>query len=484
MSWLWTTEDMIAAMAGRPFGTLPEGITGISIDSRSIAPGEAFFAIKGDRVDGHDYASMAMANGASLLVVSEARLPAMGRLTVPMIVVEDVLAALGRLGLASRERSRARIIAVTGSVGKTTTKEMLRHVLSPSGRVHASVASFNNHWGVPLTLARMPEDTDYGVFEVGMNHPGEIRPLVAMIRPDVAIITTIAPAHLGNFKNIKEIAAAKAEIFEGLEPGGHVVLNRDNDQFNFLDRTAQSHGIEHIHSFGQHAKAEFRLAEFNGSDENSTLWLTIGGETLEVALGAPGRHIAENALAALGVVRIVGAEMQKAIEALATLRPEKGRGKRHRLVIGGGSFTLIDESYNANPASMRAAIALLAASEPTGRGRRIAVLGDMLEMGEYAQKVHTDLAVPLLAAGIEHVWLAGAEMAVLKESLPESVHVEYRENTSELTDYVLNSVAPGDVLMVKSSLGIGFGKIVAALLDKFPPFADTQREFDRVNKGP
>ncbi|MBY5879754.1 UDP-N-acetylmuramoylalanyl-D-glutamyl-2,6-diaminopimelate--D-alanyl-D-alanine ligase [Rhizobium leguminosarum bv. trifolii] len=477
MSWLWTTEDMIAAMAGRPFGTLPDGITGIAIDSRSIAPGEAFFAIKGDRVDGHDYASMAMANGASLLVVSEARLPAMGRLTVPMIVVEDVLAALGRLGLASRERSKAQIIAVTGSVGKTTTKEMLRHVLSPSGKVHASLASFNNHWGVPLTLARMAEDTDYGVFEVGMNHPGEIRPLVAMIRPDVAIITTIAPAHLGNFRNIKEIAAAKAEIFEGLEPGGHVVLNRDNDQFNFLDRTAQSLGIEHIHSFGQHAKAEFRLAEFNGSDENSTLWLTIGGETLEVALGAPGRHIAENALAALGVVRIVGADMQKAIEALATLKPEKGRGKRHRLSIGVGSFTLIDESYNANPASMRAAIALLAASEPTGRGRRIAVLGDMLEMGEYAQKVHTDLAVPLLAAGIEHVWLAGAEIAALKESLPESVHVEYRENTGELTDYVLNSVAPGDVLMVKSSLGIGFGKIVAALLDKFPPFADTQREF-------
>jgi len=476
LSWLWTTEDMIAAMAGRPFGTLPEGITGISIDSRSISPGEAFFAIKGDRVDGHDYASMAVANGASLLVVSEARLPAMGRLTVPMIVVEDVLAALGRLGLASRERSKARIIAVTGSVGKTTTKEMLRHVLSPSGKVHASVASFNNHWGVPLTLARMPDDTDYGVFEVGMNHPGEIRPLVEMIRPDVAIITTIAPAHLGNFKNIKEIAAAKAEIFEGVEPGGHVVLNRDNDQFNFLDRTAQSLGIEHIHSFGQHAKAEFRLAEFNGADENSTLWLTIGGETLEVAIGAPGRHIAENALAALGVVRIVGADMERAIAAIATLKPEKGRGKRHRLSIGSGSFTLIDESYNANPASMRAAIALLAASEPTSRGRRIAVLGDMLEMGEYAQKVHTDLAVPLLAAGIEHVWLAGAEMAALKESLPESVHVEYRENTAELTDYVLNSVAPGDVLMVKSSLGIGFGKIVAALLDKFPPFSDTQRE--------
>ncbi|WP_208250118.1 UDP-N-acetylmuramoylalanyl-D-glutamyl-2,6-diaminopimelate--D-alanyl-D-alanine ligase [Rhizobium sp. T1470] len=477
MNWLWTTEDLIAAMAGRPFGTLPEGITGISIDSRSIASGEAFFAIKGDRVDGHDYASMAMANGAALLVVSEARLPAMGRLTVPVIVVEDVLAALGKLGQASRARSRAQIIAVTGSVGKTTTKEMLRRVLSPSGKVHASVASFNNHWGVPLTLARMPLDTYFGVFEVGMNHPDEIRPLVKMIQPHVAVITTIAPAHLGNFKSIREIATAKAEVFEGVVPGGQVVLNRDNDQFNFLERTAETHGIQHIHSFGQHAKAEFRLAEFNDSDQSSTLWITIDGETKEVAIGAPGRHIAENALAALGVVKIVGADMRQAIAALATLQPEKGRGRRHRLAIERSSFTVVDESYNANPASMRAAIAVLASSVPTGTGRRIAVLGDMLEMGDYAEKVHSDLAGPLLAAGIEHVWLAGPEMVALKESLPESVQVVHYEKTEELAEYILNAVAAGDVLMVKSSLGIGFGKIVAVLLDKFPPFADTQRDF-------
>jgi UDP-N-acetylmuramoyl-tripeptide--D-alanyl-D-alanine ligase len=468
---------MVAAMAGRPFGTLPEGITGISIDSRSIAPGEAFFAIKGDRVDGHDFASMAMANGAALLVVSEARLPAMGRLTVPVIVVEDVLAALGKLAVAARARSRAQIIAVTGSVGKTTTKEMLRRVLAPSGKVHASVASFNNHWGVPLTLARMPLDTYFGVFEVGMNHPDEIRPLVKMIKPHVAVITTIAPAHLGNFKSIREIATAKAEIFEGVVPGGQVVLNRDNDQFNFLERTAQAWGIQHIHSFGQHAKADFRLAEFNGSDQSSTLWITIDGETKEVAIGAPGRHIAENALAALGVVKIVGANMQQAIGALATLQPEKGRGRRHRLAIERSSFTVVDESYNANPASMRAAIAVLASSVPTGTGRRVAVLGDMLEMGDYAEKVHSDLAGPLLAAGIEHVWLAGPEMVALKESLPESVQVVHYEKTEELAEYVLNAVAVGDVLMVKSSLGTGFGKIVAALLDKFPPFADTQRDF-------
>ncbi|WP_337266990.1 UDP-N-acetylmuramoylalanyl-D-glutamyl-2,6-diaminopimelate--D-alanyl-D-alanine ligase [Oryzifoliimicrobium ureilyticus] len=474
MNWLWTTKDMVAAMNGRPIGQLPEGITGISIDSRSIASGEAFFAIKGDRVDGHDYASMAMANGAALLVISEGRLPALGRLTVPMIVVDDVLAALCRLAVASRKRSSAKVVAVTGSVGKTTTKEMLRKVLAPSGKVHASVASFNNHWGVPLTLARMPVDTLFGIFEVGMNHPNEIRPLVQLIRPHVAIITTIAPAHLGNFANVEEIAAAKAEIFEGVVPGGHAILNRDNEYYDYLEEAAQSVGIQNILSFGQHAKADFRLAEFNGSQESSTLWLTIGAETIEVALGAPGRHIAENALAALGTVKLLGADLSAGIAALAALQPEKGRGQRHRLQIGHGSFTLIDESYNANPASMRAAIALLALAVPSGSGRRVAVLGDMLEMGDHAYAVHADLAGAVLAAGIEHVWLAGPHMAALRDELPDSVDVIYREATDDLVAYVLNAVEVGDVVMVKSSLGTGFGRIVAALLDKFPAFSDTQ----------
>ncbi|HEX2146722.1 MAG TPA: Mur ligase family protein, partial [Pseudorhizobium sp.] len=295
MSWLWTTETMISVMEGRPVGTPPEGVTGISIDSRSISPGEVFFAIKGDRVDGHDYASIAVANGAALIVVSEAKLPAMGRLTVPMIVVDDVLAALGRLAQAARERSQAQIIAVTGSVGKTTTKEMLRHVLSPSGKVHAAVASFNNHWGVPLTLARMPADTQFGIFEIGMNHPNEIRPLVKMVRPHVAIITTVAAAHLGHFSSVEEIAAAKAEIFEGLEPGGAAILNRDNKHFPFLEERAQEVGVERIYSFGQHAKADFRLADFEGGGRGSTIWATLNGETVEVHIGSPGRHVAENA---------------------------------------------------------------------------------------------------------------------------------------------------------------------------------------------
>ncbi|MCB5201106.1 UDP-N-acetylmuramoylalanyl-D-glutamyl-2,6-diaminopimelate--D-alanyl-D-alanine ligase [Neorhizobium sp. T786] len=477
MSWLWTCDEMVSTMGGRPLGTPPEGISGIAIDSRSIGPDEAFFAIKGDRVDGHDFASIAVANGASVIVVSEAKLPAMGRLTIPMIVVEDVLVALGKLATASRERSKAQIIAVTGSVGKTTTKEMLRHVLSPSGKVHAAVASFNNHWGVPLTLARMPEDTDYGIFEIGMNHPGEIRPLVRMVRPHTAIITTIAAAHMGHFASIEEIAAAKAEIFEGVEPGGAVILNRDNKQFAFLEERAQAAGIARIYTFGQHAKADFRLADFDGDGQSSTIWATLNGETLEVHIGAPGRHIAENAMAALGACALVGADLPKAIEALDELRPVKGRGEQHRLGIGEGMLTLIDESYNANPASVRAAIALLAASEPKISGRRIAVLGDMLEMGEFAAKVHEDLAGPILAAGIEHVWLAGAEMVALRDALPESVHVEYRPTTEELRDFVVRSVLPGDVVMVKSSLGIGFGKIVSALIDNYPAVSDTERQF-------
>lgn len=477
MSLLWTAREMVTAMGGRPFGNLPMGVTGISIDSRTITPGEAFFAIKGDRVDGHDYASIAIANGAALLVVSEAKLPALGRLTIPMIVVEDVLVGLQKLGMAARDRTPATVIAVTGSVGKTTTKEMLRMALAPSGKVHASVASFNNHWGVPLTLARMPIDTRYGVFELGMNHPGEIGPLSRMVRPDVAIITTIAPAHLGNFSSVDEIADAKAEIFEGVVNGGDAILNRDNPYYERLEQAALAQGVENIHSFGQHAKAEFRLAEFDGAAELSTVWVSFGGETREVTIGAPGRHLAENAMAVLAAVSLVGADVDAAIEAFASLSAVKGRGQRHRLKMPDGALTLIDESYNANPASMRAAIAVLASAQPGEDGRRIAVLGDMLEMGEFAPSVHAELAGPLLASGIEHVWLAGPEMVALRDALPETVHVVYFETTDELVNLVTAEVRAGDVVMVKSSLGIGFGKIVAALLDKYPAFPDTERHF-------
>lgn len=467
MSLLWSSDAMIAAMNGRPVGKLPEGITGISIDTRTLRDGEAFFAIKGDALDGHDYATAAVAAGAALLVVAEAKLPALGKLKAPMIVVDDVLAAMTRLGIASRERSHAQIIAVTGSVGKTTTKEALRHVLSEVGKVHASVASFNNHWGVPLTLARMPQDTDYGVFEIGMNHADEIRPLVKMVRPHVAIITLIAPAHLGHFKNLQEIATAKAEIFEGLLPGGYALLNRDDKHYKFLEKLAREAGVEHIKSFGENARADYRLMKLKLHDACSCMTARLAGEEVVAKVGAPGRHIVQNVLAVLGAAHLTGADMAKVALALSSLRAESGRGERHTLEIAKGTFTLIDESYNANPASMRAAVELLASATPTGKGRRIAVLGDMLELGKQSPRLHAELSSVIAANNINMVFLGGPEMAALKAAMPVEIRAEYRQSVEELQPQLLNTIRAGDVIMIKSSKGTGFSQIVKTLLQKY-----------------
>lgn len=471
MSYLWETDAFLKAVEGRPVGGLPAGITGISIDSRTISNGQAFFAIKGDRVDGHDYASVAAANGAAVLVVSEARLPALGRLTVPLIVVDDVLVSMERLGRAARARVKGKVIAITGSVGKTTTKEMMRLAFEASGIVHASVASFNNHWGVPLTLSRMPENTDFGIFEIGMNHPGEIRALVDMVRPDVAVVTTVAGAHLGHFSGLDEIAAAKAEILESVELDGTAILNRDIAQFGILEKAAQDHDVAHVVTFGSDARADIRLAEYDAAPDHGNVWVTIGGHTKEFSIGAPGRHIADNALAVIGAVRAAGGDVDAALEALSHFNAGKGRGQRHILSLGAGkgAFTLIDESYNANPASMRAAISLLAASPVSGDGRRIAVLGDMLEMGDHATSVHAELAGPLKDAGITTVWLGGPDMRALAEALGNDADVTYRAGAQELAEFAIGNVRDGDVLVIKSSLGTGFGKITAALLDKFEP---------------
>ncbi|MBB5702664.1 UDP-N-acetylmuramoyl-tripeptide--D-alanyl-D-alanine ligase [Ochrobactrum daejeonense] len=468
--WLWTSNDMVEAMEGRPFGSLPDGITGISIDSRTLKPGEAFFAIKGDQFDGHDFVTAAMAARAGLLVVAEHRLPAFGNSKVPMIVVEDVLEALTKLGIASRTRSRAQIIAVTGSVGKTTTKEALRHVLSNVGKVHASVASFNNHWGVPLTLARMPADTDYGIFEIGMNHHDEIRPLVKMVRPHVALITLIAPAHLGHFANLEEIAVAKAEIFEGIVPGGYVLLNRDDKRFKQLEELATKAGVEHIATFGENARSDYRLREVKLHPTCSCMTVKIGTHEAAVKVGMPGRHIVQNMLAVLGAAHLVGADIAKVTMAMATVPAEGGRGARHVLRHPEGTFTLIDESYNANPTSMRAALSLLHSTVPEGsRGRRIAVLGDMLELGRQSGKLHADLARPVVDAGVNALFIGGPDMSVLKNALPVEIQTEYRQGTDELLPLVVKAVRPGDVIMVKSSKGIGFSRIVKALISQFPP---------------
>ena len=471
MSLLWTSDALVEAIEGRPISQMPEGITGISIDSRSLKPGDAFFAIKGDAMDGHDFATAAIKAGAALLVVSEGKLPALGHLGAPMIVVPDVLAALEKVGVAARARSRARIIAVTGSVGKTSTKEALRHALSSVSKVHASSASFNNHWGVPLTLARLPEDFDYAVFEIGMNHPGEISPLVRMVQPHIAVVTLIATAHIGFFRNLDEIAKAKAEIFEGVESGGAVLLNRDDGRFKLLEKFARYAGIDNVMSYGENARSTFRLLKCTLEADHSMIVVRIDGRDIPVRIGAPGRHIVQNALAVLGAAHLCGADVPTVATALAAMTAESGRGNRHVLQLPDGPITLIDESYNANPASMKAAIELLDATPVYGAGRRIAVLGDMFELGSYSTKLHSVLAELIGSSRTDMVMMAGPEMKALADTLPEGFRAEYRSGVEELKSVLFKTLQPGDAVMIKSSKGFGFNFLVDALIKTFPAHA-------------
>jgi UDP-N-acetylmuramoyl-tripeptide--D-alanyl-D-alanine ligase len=466
---LWTWEAFLSATGGRPVGPAPEAVTGVSIDSRTIRPGDAFFAIHGDKHDGHDFVSIALGAGAATAVVSEDRLSALGRVTGSLTVVGDVLAALTGLGLAGRLRSTARIAAVTGSVGKTSTKEMLAHALAPEGSVHFSPASFNNHWGVPLTLARMPREARYGIFEIGMNHAGEIEPLTRMVRPHVAIVTAVEPVHLEYFNSVEDIARAKAEIFLGVEPGGAAIINRDNPHYRLLAESARAAGVERIVGFGEHPDAEVRLTGVSLRENISCIAATVLGEEVSYKLGAPGRHLVQNSLAVLGTVSLLGGDLAQAAMALAGLAAGKGRGQRQELKVPGGTAILIDESYNANPASMNAAIALLGQTEPGRNGRRIAILGDMLELGRRAQAMHAGLAAPLAEADVDAVFLVGPLMRSLWDALPVRLHGGYTEKASDMEPLVAEAIAPGDVIMVKGSNASRMGPLVETIKARFAP---------------
>jgi UDP-N-acetylmuramoyl-tripeptide--D-alanyl-D-alanine ligase len=466
MSDLWTVDAMAQAMRAARHGTLPAAISGISIDTRSIKPGEAFFAIKGEKHDGHDFVPAALSAGAALAVVAadkRAAFPA----DAPLLVVGDVLDGLRDLARAARARSRAQVIGVTGSVGKTSTKEALRLTLAKDGETHASVASYNNHWGVPLSLARCPASARYAVFELGMNHAGEIEPLTRLVRPHVAIITTIEPVHLEFFGSLEAIADAKAEIFLGIEPGGAAVLNRDNGQFARLERAAQAAGVATVVSFGEHARADARLIKCALQPESSTVQARILGSDVTYKLGAPGRHLVLNSLAVLAAAKLAGADLALAALALAELKPAAGRGTRIALDMPGGAALVIDESYNANPASMRAAIALLGQAEIGPRGRRIAVLGDMLELGPKGAALHRGLSEALDAHAIDLVFCCGPLMRSLWEALPPARRGGYAETSAALEPQVLAAVQPGDAVMVKGSLGSRMAPIVKALETRY-----------------
>lgn len=464
---LWTGSDMVEAMNARPVNGMPDKVTGISIDTRTLKRGDAFFAIKGDNTDGHDFTTAAAAAGASVLVIDERKLPALGRLTVPLMVVQDVLKAMEMLGRAARARTGAKIIAVTGSAGKTTTKDALAHVLGSCGAVHASSASYNNHWGVPLTLARMPQNTDFGVFEIGMNHAGEISPLVDMVKPHVAMVTLIAAAHLGNFRSLDDIARAKAEIFSGITKGGCALINRDDKRFKLLGEIAEDAKVKNVFGYGTNRLGDVVLKKASFREDGSEVTAKVFGEEVSFKTGVAGKHVVQNMLGVLGAAHLVGADLALVAEALQTLEASDGRGRRYERRVDGGKFTLIDESYNANPASMEVALEMLSDITPGEGGRHIAVLGDMLELGKFSGKLHAELADPIKRFGIKDIYLAGAEIAALQEALPEDVNCSHQVDAARLSRDLVNVPKAGDVIMLKSSNGIGFSKIVSALLDKY-----------------
>ncbi len=466
---LWTLDAMSAAMNAERQGVPADAISGISIDSRTIEPGAAFFALT-DQRDGHDFVDAALKAGAGLAVVARDkrnRLPA----DAPLLIVGDVLDGLRDLARASRTRAQAKIVGVTGSVGKTGTKEALRLAFSREGETHASAASYNNHWGVPLSLARCPQRARFAVFEMGMNHAGEIAPLSKLVRPHAAIITTVEPVHLEYFKSVGEIADAKAEIFQGLEPGGAAIINRDNPHFDRLRRHAMAANVARIVSFGEEAGADARLIKFALQPDSSTVQANILGTDITYKLGAPGRHIVLNSLAVLAAVSVLGADLALAALALADLQPAPGRGSRLTLATPTGAALLIDESYNANPASMRAALALLGQAPVGPRGRRIAVLGDMLELGNEAAPLHRTLAETVTAQAVDLVFCAGPAMRNLWEALPSERRGGYAEDSKRLEPLVLDSVRGGDAIMVKGSNGSKMAPIVKALERTYAPRA-------------
>jgi UDP-N-acetylmuramoyl-tripeptide--D-alanyl-D-alanine ligase len=463
---LWTADAMADAMGAQRQGALPATVAGISIDSRTIAPGEAFFAIA-DRRDGHDFVAAALAARAGLAVVAAER-SAQFAGDLPLLVVPDVLAGLRDLAAAARTRTSAKVIGVTGSVGKTGTKEALRLALSKDGKTHASTASYNNHWGVPLSLARCPADARYAVLEMGMNHAGEIAPLTRLARPHIALITTIAPVHLEFFGSLAKIADAKAEIFLGVEPSGAAVLNRDIAQFAQLKRRAVEAGVARVVSFGEHAKADARLLKCALHPHCSTVVARIFDTELTYKIGAPGRHLVDNSLAVLATAVLAGADLALAALALAEFKAVAGRGAPIEIEVSGGQALVIDESYNANPASVAAALALLGQAELGPRGRRIAVLGDMLELGGKGPALHRALSKPIIDNSVDLVFCCGPLMRELWQALPPSRRGFYAEDSAALEPQVVAALRAGDVVMVKGSLGSRMGPIVKALQRAYP----------------
>jgi UDP-N-acetylmuramoyl-tripeptide--D-alanyl-D-alanine ligase len=454
---LWTHAELLVATGGTASGKFD--VNGVAFDSREIGKGDLFFAMKGEATDGHLFIDKAFANGAAGAIVSEP-------VAYPHILVEDTFLALNALGAASRDRMQGKVVGVTGSAGKTGTKEALYAALDRSsrGKAHRSVKSYNNHVGVPLSLSRMPRDTQFGVFEMGMNHPGELRELTKLVRPNAAIVTTIAPAHIEFFKDEAAIADAKAEIFEGLMPGGTGIIPADNPHYRRLRAAAEKY-TDNIVSFGFSASADVRVLDHvAAADGGSLITAKLPGGALCYTLSQAGNHWIANSLAVLAAVEAVGGDLAAAGLAMAELGGLAGRGARHIISVGGGHALLLDESYNANPSSMAATLAELGKV----KGRKVAVLGAMKELGHKSEEYHVGLATILAAAHVDYAIFVGEEMQILVEKLKAGLEgpakFAHCATAREALELLRSDLCESDTILVKGSNSMGLSFVVNALV--------------------
>ena len=450
MTALWTSDEIAEATGGT--ASAPFEVTGVTFDSREVQPGDLFVAMPGTVHDGHRFVDGAFASGAAGAIVAH---PVSG----PHVLVDETFAALQALGRASRERSKARIFGVTGSVGKTSTKEALFAALDRNrpGKVHRSVKSYNNHTGVPLSLARMPRDTEFAVFEMGMNNKGEIAALTRQVRPHVVLITAIAPAHIENLGSEEAIADAKAEIFEGLESAGIAIVPNDTPHRDRLVKAARRHA-DRIITFGSGDADVHAVHAVSAENGGSLISAALLDSELTFTISQRGEHWVSNALAVLAAVEAVGGDIARAGLALADLGGLKGRGQRHSVEIAGGEILLIDESYNANPASMAATLKSLGAERDVSR--RIAVLGPMRELGEHGEALHAGLAPAIVEAHVDRLILIGDEMRPLDEALGDRVPVDRVDSVDEATEALVRILRSGDAVLVKASNSVGLAKLV------------------------
>ncbi len=472
MTAIWTASEAAIATGAKLVPGAAWKASGVSIDTGAVAANDLFVALKGPRFDGHDFVTAALSSGAAAAMVDR---PISGADPARLLAVPDTMAGLEALAVAARARSHARIVAVTGSVGKTGTKEALATLLGAQGSTHASTGNLNNQIGMPLSLARMPASAEFGVFEIGMNHAGEIAPLSAMLRPHVAVITNVEAVHLEYFPNVEALADAKAEIFAGLDADGVAILNRDNPHFARLAAAAKARGIGRIWGFGEASGAEGRLISADLEQSGSVVRAHLLGRDVGFRLPLPGRHQVQNALAVLLAVAAAGGDIDAGVTALERLTPVKGRGVAIDVTVSGGSFRIVDETYNASPAATRAALTVLGMTVPGAGGRRLAVLGDMLELGANGPAEHAGLAEALIAARVDQVFTAGPLMRHLHDVLPAAIRGEHAENSAALAPLVAGAARTHDIVLVKGSAGSQMGVVVAALRARNQDQSETRR---------